>query len=262
MSLFSLNRVSAGYPGRRVLYDIDLEVYPGDFIAFLGPNGSGKSTLLSVLSGEITPSAGSALFKGEAISGFSAMKRARSFSVVHQSYENLLPFKAGEFAELGYFPRTVFGKERYRNSIEFTVESAFELLGISGLSERKVNELSGGERQLVFIARALVQCGDLILLDEPVSSLDPGITVRIMDILYDLNKRGSTIITVLHNINLASDYCRTITGIKDGRVIFTGTPDDVLNYKNVEELYSNLFTVVNNPVSGRPFAYPVPGHLL
>lgn len=264
MSILKLDSVSAGYPGRKVLYDIDMAVYPGDFIAVIGPNGSGKSTLLSVLSGEIKPESGAAYCKGEDLSRFSAIRRARSFSVVHQSYENLLPFKAEEFAALGYFPRKGF--KSYGNlpgkGVEFTVDSAFDLLGISGLKDRKITELSGGERQLVFIARALVQCGDVILLDEPVSNLDPGVTVRIMDMLYELNRKGAAIVTVLHNVNLASDYCKTITAVRDGRILFSGSPDDVLGYDNVEELYSSLFTVVKNPVSGRPFVYSVPGHLI
>lgn len=261
MILFELKNLSAGYKSGNVLHDIEMTVSRGDFIALIGPNGSGKSTLVSVFTGEIKPSGGKALIGGEEIRTIPAMKRARLFSVVHQSYENIQPFRTIEFAEMGLYSGIEFPGFRVKQINAIQPAEALELLGISGLADRKITELSGGERQLAYIARALVQCGETVFLDEPVSNLDPGVAVRIMDALHELNRRGSTIIAVLHNINLASDYCKTIIALKDGKILFAGTPDDVLSYENVEQLYSSVFTVVRNPITGRPFIYSVPGHI-
>jgi iron complex transport system ATP-binding protein len=260
MMLFETRSLCAGYGSENVLKNISLEIREGEFISIIGPNGSGKSTLLNVLSGLIRPSSGTCNYMGTQVSSIPPSQRARKFSVVHQGIDEVPPFTVHDFVRLGLFAHeNMFGSLPDRR--ESDPARWIGELGLSSIEHRPLNRISGGERQLAFIARALVQNSGCLLLDEPVSNLDPGQSVKIMDTLYRLNRGGAAIIAVLHNINLASDYSKRIAALKDGIVLFDGDPDSVLKYENVEKLYSSIFTVIKNPVSGRPFVYSVPGYL-
>lgn len=138
---------------------------------------------------------------------------------------------------------------------------AIQITGIENIKKRIMTNLSGGERQLVSIAAALSQSKDVILLDEPVSHLDINHSVKIMDILYDLNKSGSTIVTVLHDINIAANYCNRVIAIKDGRIFFDGHPNAVITYKAIEELFAAPCIVLESPITKRPYTFPLPGYV-
>ena len=260
MSVFEMKSVFAGYGERNVLSGIDLHIEEGEFAAVIGPNGAGKSTLLKVMAGDLTPSSGEVLFNNKSVREYGVREISRGFSVVHQFLDNVQAFTVREFVGMGRFPHQGFlGIESAEDCRE--IEDAMEITGISGLSGRRITDLSGGELQLVRIAHSLAQNRDVILLDEPVSHLDIMHSVGIMDILHDLNAAGSTIISVLHDINLSSEYCSSIIGIKEGRLFLSGAPADVLRYDLVEELFGTVCTVNTNPISGKPFVYPVPGHV-
>jgi iron complex transport system ATP-binding protein len=139
------------------------------------------------------------------------------------------------------------------------IEWAAETTGVTHLLSRNITELSGGELQLVRIAHALAQNRGVILLDEPISHLDIQHAVMIMDILWKLNRGGATVVVVLHDINMASDYSGRIVGIKDGGIFMSGPPDEVLRYDLLESLFGTPCIVMRNPTTGRPFVYPVPG---
>jgi ABC-type cobalamin/Fe3+-siderophores transport system ATPase subunit len=161
--LVDIRNVSAGYGGVPVLENINLQIRSGDFIAIMGPNGAGKSTLLKVMCGLLKPSAGDLTLEGDSLSRMSFMEIARRLSVVHQSAGAVMPYTVRDFAALGMFPRNDGAAGRRET------DEALDMCDISGLADRRLTELSGGERQLAFIARALVQNRHLILLDEPVS---------------------------------------------------------------------------------------------
>jgi iron complex transport system ATP-binding protein len=112
---------------------------------------------------------------------------------------------------------------------------------------------------MVYLARALAQNPQLIVLDEPVSHLDVGHAISIMDVMTALNREGTAVAAVLHDINLASDYAEKIIALKDGRIFAEGAPAEVINYRTVEELFETVCVVRENPISGKPFVYPVPG---
>jgi iron complex transport system ATP-binding protein len=259
MVLFELSQVSVGYD-RPVLHAIDCVIEQGEFIAIIGPNGAGKSTLLSTLAGEHSPWCGTLRYKNRPLTDYSIDQIAREFSVVHQFTEHLPPFTVLEFVLLGRFPyRRLLNSD---NDEDVAIaRQAMDALGIADLADRRIIDLSGGEMQLARVAHCLAQNEHILLLDEPISHLDITHAVRLMDRLAELNRRGSTIVIVLHDINIASDYCSTIIGLKQGNVFFSGKPADVLRYDSLESLFETPCVVLENPISGHPFVYPVPGYL-
>ncbi len=260
MRLFELRDIEAGYGAAPVLRGFDLAIEEGEFMSVIGPNGAGKSTLLKALSRDIAPSTGSIAFRGRPLKEYRARSLARELSVVRQTPEVTAPFTVGEFIRMGRFPhRGAFSP--ISGDDEAIVEGAAETTGVVRLLPRRLTELSGGELQLVRIAHALAQNGRVILLDEPVTHLDFHHAVMIMDILWRLNGQGATIITVLHDINLASDYSGRIVGLKEGRIVMNGSPSGVLKYDRLEELFGARCIVLDNPTTGRPFVYPVPGYV-
>ncbi len=260
MMLFECESVTAGYGARPVLHGVSLGIGSGEFVAIIGPNGAGKSTLIQTLAGNIRPMGGSVRFRGTQLHRYNQRLLSREFSVIHEFAEEPAPFTAAEFIEMGRFPfRGLFEYER--DGDRGLVEWALDITGVTALRDRPINELSSGEKQLVNIARSLVQNSSLILMDEAVSHLDIHHTIRIMDILHRLNGDGSTVIMVIHDINYASDYATRIIGMKDGRIAFQGTPFDVMTYGNLEGLFDTPCIVITNPTSGRPFVYPVPGYI-
>lgn len=260
MKIYQTHNLSAGYRLLTVLHDINISIVEGDFIGIIGPNGAGKSTLLKILSNNISPTVGHVRFRGRDLNSYRAKSLAKQISVVHQSLENILPFTVYDFLRMGRFPHQGIWEIETSEDQEI-IRHAMEMTKITHLRERKLSELSGGERQLVRIAQSLAQSSDVILLDEPISHLDISHSIQIMDILYKLNRNGATIITVLHDINIASDYCSRIIGIKSGRIFIDGTPSEVLTYENLEGLYDTVCVVYENPLTKKPQVFPVPEYV-
>ncbi|MBN1533558.1 MAG: ABC transporter ATP-binding protein [Spirochaetes bacterium] len=263
--LYRLSGVFAGYGGDPVLKGMGVLIEPGEFVSIIGPNGSGKSTLLRVMAGDLKVSAGSVLFREIELASIRRRELAASRSVVHQFLEQVPPFTVRDFVWMGRFPHR--GRPHHRGSESGdrdrgVVEQTIELTGIGPLRNRRLDELSGGELQLVRIAHALAQNSRVILLDEPVSHLDMKHTLRLMDLLHGLHREGSTVITVLHDVNIASDYSSRVLGIRGGAAAFFDAPERVLRYDVLEALFDAKCVTVDNPITGRPFNYPVPGHVL
>jgi len=260
MSVFELRSVYAGYGPLAVLRGLDLTVNDGDFISIIGPNGAGKSTLIRVLSGEMAPDRGEALFDGRPVGEYRRRDMARRVSIVHQAIEVSAAFTVREFIAMGRFPHQgalAVESDTDRERVEWAAETA----GVGHLARRPITELSGGELQLVRIAHALAQNSRVLVLDEPVTHLDIQHAVMVMDLLWKLHREGATVLAVLHDINMASDYSDRIIGLQEGSVFFNGSPGDVLSYENVEALFGTSCIVMKNPTTGRPFVYPVPGYV-
>ncbi|HOS38209.1 MAG TPA: ABC transporter ATP-binding protein [Spirochaetota bacterium] len=257
MIAYEIGAVEAGYRGTNVIEGISVRIHADDFLGVIGPNGAGKSTLLKLLTGNLRPSAGTIAFRGRALAAYTERELARELAVVHQHIENVLPFTVEEFVTMGRFPHRR-PWEIAREDDHAAVAAAIESVGIAGLARRPLTELSGGELQLARIALALAQDCGVILLDEPTSFLDIAHAVRIMDALHGMHRRGKTIITVLHDINTAADYCTRIVGIGGGRIAFDGPPAAVLTYENLEALYGTTCIVYDNAVTKKPHVFTVP----
>jgi iron complex transport system ATP-binding protein len=226
--ILSLDGVSAGYGGRTIVEGLSLHVRRGERVALLGPNGAGKTTVLRVMTGVLAPSAGSIVVDGHAVAAMSREAVARHIAVVPQLAA--LPFAARveEVVALGRLPhedplRGMRPVDRAR------VAEAIDRVGLGKLVGRDARELSLGERQLVLVAMAIAQDAPIIVLDEPTVHLDIRHQVDVMELLADLNDRdGTTVIAVLHDLNLAARYFPRIVVLEAGRIAEVGSHEELV----------------------------------
>jgi iron complex transport system ATP-binding protein len=256
--MFSVKGVVCGYGPKVVLDGIDLSVAQGEFLGVIGPNGSGKTTLLRALTRVLAPRQGEILLNGENIWRVPLKNFARRVAVVSQTVP-AVPMTVEEFVLLGRIPhyRDLQFLETGRDAE--VAERSMRMTGVKELRGRWMDQLSGGERQLVAIARALAQEPEWLFLDEPTAHLDIAHQVRILDLLLELNQSSNlTLIMVLHDLNLAGEYCRRLLLMQKGRIHKKGSAEEVLDRGIIEEVYGTPVAVGKNPLSARPFVLPVP----
>ncbi len=257
-----LQGVSFAYEKENVLDGISFSVAQGSFLAVLGPNGSGKSTLLKAIDGQISVKQGQISILGQDLQKYSARALAREVALVPQHKPTVTAFTVQETVLMGRFPyQGLLGLEN-RNDTHI-VREAMTATKVDSLRHRKLHQLSGGEMQRVLLARALSQEPRIILLDEPTSSLDPAHQVRIMDLLERLHQEQQiTIIMVVHDLNLAALYAQQMLLIRDGRAFCQGTPREVLNFANLEQIFDCVLLVEEGSLEALPRVSLVPGRYL
>ncbi len=223
--MISLRHISAGYPGREVLRDVSFTAPKGKVTALVGPNGCGKTTLLQAACGLIRPSGGEVLLDGKPLGSYKRRELARLISLLPQTRE--VPSVTVErLAAYGRYPHLGPGKV-LSEADRRLVQEALRQAGAYELRHRELKELSGGERQRAYIAMALCQDSGVLLLDEPTTYLDIGQKNQVMELIRELNSRGRTILTVLHDLPLAFGYSDYIAVMQDGRLEAFGPPDEV-----------------------------------
>jgi len=235
---------------------IDLDVAPGEIVGLLGPNGAGKSTLLRVLSGVLGPYRGSIRLDGDELSGLRRLEVARRLAVVPQESPPDLPYTALETVLLGRHPHLeglAFESDR---DVE-TALAALDALSARDLAGRPLAELSAGERQRVTAARALAQQTPLLLLDEPTSFLDLRFQVELFDLLRGLAAEGRAIVAVLHDLNLAAEYCDRVVLLRDGRTHAAGPTAETLTYAHLTAVYETEIYVDLNDLTGSLVVTPL-----
>jgi iron complex transport system ATP-binding protein len=250
--------LSFAYHKRIILKDISLSLKTGEFLGFLGPNGSGKSTFLKNLLGFLKPSRGRIVFSGtNSVSAVDAAKeRSRRLAFVPQSSGLHAALSVRELILMGRLPHLRDRWSGYGRADRQKVEEVLAALGIEELAERNVLSLSGGEMQKVIIGRCLAQEGEILLLDEATSGLDLNHSIEIMELMRrKATGEGKTIVAVLHDLNLASQYCDRIVLLKNGRLRYTGSPAAILTEEVVEEIYG-IRAAVKIDEYGRPFVLP------
>jgi iron complex transport system ATP-binding protein len=250
--MIEVNSISFRYFENWVLQDISFQVGKGEFIGLIGPNGSGKTTLLKVLYRRLIPQQGEVLYEFVPFKKMSRRDIAKKIAVVAQETYPLFPFRVIEIVLTGrspYLGHLMFESER---DLEIA-KKAMEWTEILAISERSIDELSGGERKRVFIARALAQEPEVILLDEPTANLDIHHQIEFLDLILSLNReRGLTIIMASHDLNLASEFCDRLILLQKGRIYKMGSPAEVITKENIEQVYGCGVWVDQNPVSGMP----------
>lgn len=256
-SFFEIRNYSCGYPGRFVLKNIDFEIRRGEFAGIIGPNGSGKTTLFRGISGELPPLEGFIELNGSSVQKMSLKERAQNIGIVTQNIE-VGSMTVEEYVLMGRMPyRRPFQFFETREDFE-VADKYIELTGIDDLREKSMNALSGGEQQLAGIARALTQEPQLLLLDEPTSHLDISHQVQILNLLRRLSENlGLTILMIIHDLNLAGEYCDSLIMMQNGALRKKGTPHEVLNYADIEAVYNTVVITRTNPVSGKPVVFLV-----
>lgn len=256
--MLNIENLSFDYEKKKVLEDINMYIAENDFLGIIGPNGSGKSTLLKNISRIISPNKGIIYIDGEKINKYSNKELAKKMAVVPQDTNVQFNFTVYDIIMMGRNPyQGKWGKTREKDTK--IVREVMEHTDTFRLQDKKVNQLSGGERQRVIIARALAQKPDLLLLDEPTSSLDINYQGEIFDLLSNLNKELSlTVIVVSHDLNLSGQYCDNLILLSEGKIFVSGSPEYVLSERNIKEVYNTEVIVKENTITSRPYVTLIP----
>ena len=238
------------YENRIILKDLSFSVKKGDFFIIIGPNGSGKTTLLKIIANLLKVKKGALYILGRPMENYSRRSLARTLALVPQMAPVDFPFTVTELVLMGRSPHLGLLALERDADLELA-RSAMEFTGVLNLADRKMDQLSGGERQRVFIARAICQEPDIMLLDEPTASLDLTHQIRIMDLMEKLRKeKGLTIVMVSHDINLAAMYASCLLLLKAGKAEGVGTPEEVLTFHKLEQIYECPLLVDESPLGG------------
>ncbi|MGW5339886.1 ABC transporter ATP-binding protein [Rhodococcus pyridinivorans] len=249
-----------GYGNRTVVENLDLNVPPGRITCIVGANACGKSTLLRSMSRLLSPRGGHVLLDGKDVHRLPAKKLARTLGLLPQSPIAPEGIVVADLVGRGRHPHQRV-LSRWSREDDAAVADALAATHTTELAERSVDELSGGQRQRVWIAMVLAQQTDLLLLDEPTTFLDVSHQVEVLDLLTDLNRdRGTTIVMVLHDLNLAARYADHLVAMADGSIYASGDPSDVLTGETVKVVFGLDSRVISDPVSGKPLVLPVGRH--
>ena len=252
--------LSAGYGEATVLDGLDLAIPPEKITVIVGANACGKSTLLRTLSRLLPARRGKVLLDGKSIHHLPSRELARTLGLLPQSPIAPEGIAVADLVSRGRHPHQgVFS--RWRREDDEAVAAALAATKTEDLAERPIDELSGGQRQRVWIAMALAQETDLLLLDEPTTFLDISHQIEVLDLLTDLNQtRGTTVVMVLHDLNLAARYADHLVAMANGRLHVAGPPEAVLTEENVRQVFGLQSRIVTDPTSGRPAMLPIGRH--
>ena len=253
----AVSRVEVVYEAEPVVAGIIFQVHQGEFVGLIGPNGSGKSTLLRVISRVLSPRKGVVLIDEREISEFGREELARRLAVVAQESQLHFDFTVSEIVRMGRIPHL---KRFQREGIEdeCIVDQALHLTDLKPFANRLVTALSGGERQRVAIARALAQTPEILLLDEPTAHLDLNYQLSLLDLIWKLNRtEGLTVLVVLHDLNLAAQYCDKLILLQKGRIYNVGRSNNVITEAAIREVYGVEAIVSPHPVLGTLCIYPL-----
>jgi iron complex transport system ATP-binding protein len=247
-----LDGLSVDITGRRIVRGISIAVGDGQFAGLIGPNGSGKSTILKTIYRVHRPAAGRVLLDGADLLAMRPRDAARRVAVVAQESVSEFDFTAAEIVMIGRTPHKQ-GFSRDTDEDRHVVAQAMERVGCDHLAHRGFNTLSGGEKQLVLIARALAQGADHLILDEPTNHLDIRYQMAILELVVSL---GATVLAALHDLSLAALFCQTVHLLADGRLVAGGPPGAVITPAAIHTAYGTDVLVIEHPETGTPHLIP------
>ncbi|MCR4512783.1 ABC transporter ATP-binding protein [Aeromicrobium sp. 50.2.37] len=252
--------LTLGYAETDVVSHLDVEVPPGRITVIVGANACGKSTLLRGLARLLKPRHGTVLLDGTSVHEQRSTDVARIVGLLPQTPVAPDGITVADLVGRGRYPHQGWFR-RWGAEDDAAVAEALEATGTADLADRPITGLSGGQRQRVWVAMALAQDTDLLLLDEPTTYLDINHQVELLDLLTDLNREhGKTIAMVLHDLNLAFRYADHIIAMKHGEIVVEGSPSDVIDAAVVEDVFGLACQVVPDPVSGTPLVVPRSRH--
>jgi iron complex transport system ATP-binding protein len=253
---FYAQNVTLAYEDTEVIHELSLKVRPREITSLVGPNGSGKSTLLKGLARLMKPTHGGVYLDSQAIHRLPTKKVARQLAMLPQRPESPDGLTVRELVAFGRFPHQGFFGVCTEED-EDKIDEALEITGIASMSDRPLGELSGGQRQLAWIAMSLAQDTRLLLLDEPTTFLDMSHQIEVLDVLKRLNEdHGRTIIMVLHDLNLASRYSTHMVVISEGRIFREGTPWQIMTPEVLLAAFDVKASILQDPQSGAPICVP------
>ena len=251
-SAFDVRNLTFGYGDTDILSDVGFSVKSGDFLGIIGPNGSGKSTLLNLLSGTLKPRSGEIQLNGHSLGSISRKEIARSVAVVPQETTATFGFTAAQVVLMGRSPHLGRLSLEGKGDVDIA-RDAMTATDTWPLRDRRLNEISGGEKQRVVIARALAQEARTLLLDEPTSALDIRHQVGIYNLLRRLHAQGGrTIVLVSHDLNLSARACTRLMLLDKGRIVCYGPPEAVLREDILSRVYGTELHVRKDHHTGAP----------
>lgn len=250
--------VAVRYPraDRDALSDVSFGAARGVITAVVGPNGSGKSTVVRALVGRIGLAHGTIRLQGEDVRSVPRHVRARRIAFVTQREELTFPVLVEEYAALGRFPHLGLWRAADADDRR-AVDRALDEAGVDTLRQRRLDALSGGEWQRVRLARALAQGGDALVLDEPTAFLDVAHEMSVFELLDRLARNGRAVLLVSHQLNLVARFAASLVLLRQGSVVATGAPDQVMQARTLERVYDWPLIVTHDPLVGAPALVPL-----
>jgi len=253
--VLSAREISFAYHREPVLNNISLDIQPGEFLGVIGPNGSGKATLLKILGGILKPDRQKIFFKNTDIRSIKRKELASSISWIPQENPMVFAFKVLDIVMMGRHPYML--PLIFESDQDYQIaHRAMEMTSTSQFAQRLFNEISSGERQRVVIASSIAQEPEIMLLDEPTSALDIKYQLEILKILKQLNQaKNMTVVMAIHDLHLASKFCRRLVLLKNGELFADGPPSEVLTKEILEDVYGvkvNIFPVDDGSIMVSP----------
>jgi iron complex transport system ATP-binding protein len=250
-------QLTLAYDDHVVVHDLDLQLTEGSFTAIVGPNGCGKSTLLRALGRLMRPTGGQVLLDGQAIARTPTREVAKVLGLLPQSPVAPDGLTVADLVARGRHPHQTWLRQWSRDD-EAVVAEALAWTDMAELADRPVDELSGGQRQRAWISMALAQGTDLLLLDEPTTYLDLSHQIDVLELVGRLHaERGRTVVVVLHDLNLAARYAQRLVAMKDGVLVSSGRPEEVLTEQLLADVFDLEARILPDPVVGTPMVVPV-----
>lgn len=255
--MIDIDNLSLSYDGTTHIIDqLQLKIHAGTITALVGPNGCGKSTLLRGISRLLKPQTGNVYLNGEDIHRMNAKDLAKQLGILPQSPTAPEGLTVHELVAQGRYPYQSW-LQQWSQGDEQIVDDALITTRLSELADRPVDTLSGGQRQRAWIAMALAQQTDILLLDEPTTYLDLAHQMDLLDLLADLNINGRTIVLVLHDLNQAARYANTIVALRNGQIITQGQPHEVMTVDYIKQVFDLDVQVIADPVTDTPMCVPL-----
>lgn len=240
------------YGDKHVLKDIHFSIKQGESIGIIGPNGSGKTSLLELLAGVAKPKAGHVYYQGQNIKHYAKKEFAQSVAVLQQEALPAIDFTVRQIVEMGRYPYQNWLGEEKTDVSEF-IDQIMEKMGLTSLAHRELSHLSGGERQRVALAKIMVQQPTLVMLDEPTTYLDIGHQIQLMDEIRSWQRATNlTVVSVLHDLNLAALYCEQLILMHQGQIVKKGTPEEIIQKEVIQSVYGTTPVIIQHPTANVP----------
>lgn len=251
--MITVNDLTGGYSGGEVLKGLSFEVEKAELFGILGPNGSGKTTLLKMISGALSVKNGGITLDGLPLNKYTPKQLARLMAVLPQHADQAFPYTVKETVSLGRYAHQKGWLNSWKQEDEQIVQMVMEQTGITHLQEKSIVELSGGEKQRVFLAQALAQQPKILLLDEPTNHLDLSFQKELLDLLKKWTiEEELTVVSIFHDLNLASLYCDRVLLMENGQIVIVDTPVEVLKEERIRKVYKTDIRNHPHPEIAKP----------
>lgn len=251
MTKLNTTDLSIGYDKKIVVNDITVEIPKGQITSLIGPNGSGKSTFLKALARILEPAKGEVFIDGENVQRLETKAVAKKIASLSQTSSLISGLTVEEIVAYGRFPYQK-GFSGLKEEDHRLIRWALEATNLESLKKRTLITLSGGQQQRVWIAMALAQDTDILILDEPITFLDPAHQLEILELLQEINRHGKTILMTIHDLNHASRFSDYLLGMKNGELVFQGTPKEIFTADKLLNLFDIQATFATLPNSDKP----------